>query len=211
MTRRMLIVGVTGGIGAAVRREAERRGWECVGTSRRAGAAECQLDCSDRDGLELALMRLFAAEGPFAAVVYCVGECPVAQLSRLDAATLAATQLVNCDAFILLVKHFARPGVFAKEGAAALAVSSVSAQEGWPGGTAYCASKGALSAACRALSAELAPRNIRVMAIEPRHVRTDMFRRCAGRMGVPESSAMPPEELAKDILGRIEMDPGLSK
>ena len=201
---KMLVVGAAGGIGAAVCAEAARRGWTCVGTSRREGAAAYRLDCADRDGLELALMRLFTAEGPFDAVVYCAGVCPVLPLARLDAAALEAAQAVNCTAFILLMKHFARPGCCAKDGAVALAVSSVSAREGWPGGTAYCASKGALSAACRALDAELKPRKLRVAAVEPGHVLTDMFRHGAGRMGVPASVARPPEELAAEMLDLIE-------
>ena len=205
MTRgKMLIVGATGGIGRAVRAEAERRGWKCVGTSRREGAAEHILDCSDRAGMEQTLMRLFLAEGPFAAVAYCAGVCPVRPLTLLDAAALAETQLVNCDAFILLMRHFSRLGAYAKDGAAALAVSSVSATEGWPGGVAYCASKGALSAACRALDAELAPKGIRVAVLEPGHVLTDMFRKGAGRMGVPESAARTPESLAAEALDVLE-------
>ena len=124
-------------------------------------------------------------------------------LSLLDASCLAETQLVNCDAFVLAVKHFSRPGAFSGDGAVAIAVSSVSAKEGWAGGTAYCASKGALSAACRALDAELSPKGVRVKAVEPGHVLTAMFRKGAGRMGVPDSAAMPPETLAAGILDAI--------
>ena len=88
--------------------------------------------------------------------------------------------------------------------APAVAVSSVSATEGWAGGTAYCASKGALSAACRALDRELAAKKIRVRAIEPNHVLTDMFRKGAGRMGVPESAARSPESLAQEVREMID-------
>ena len=45
---KMLIIGVNGGIGRAVRAEAERRGWSCIGTSRHEGVAEQILDCADR-------------------------------------------------------------------------------------------------------------------------------------------------------------------
>jgi NAD(P)-dependent dehydrogenase (short-subunit alcohol dehydrogenase family) len=79
----------------------------------------------------------------------------------------------------------------------------VSAAEGWPGGVAYCASKGALSAACRALDAELAPRKISVRAIEPRYVKTAMFDRLAGRMGVDPALAVDPDELAAGILEMV--------
>ena len=201
---KMLIIGASGGIGRSLQVAAGKRGWECVGTSRKEGSCEFTLDCADREGLDPALMRLFTAEGPFAAVVYCAGVCPVKPLSMMDVSAMAEVQMVNCDAFVLAVKHFSRPGAFARGGAVALAISSISAREGWPGGTAYCASKGALSAASRALDAELSPKGIRVVAIEPGHVLTDMFRKGAGRMGVPESSAMSPETLAAEILDMIE-------
>lgn len=202
--KKMLIVGATGGIGRAIRAAAEARGWTCVGTGRRAGSSDEVLDCLDADGYELALMRLFTTQGPFQAVVYCAGTCPVVPLARLDAAVLAETQRVNCDAFLLLMKQFARPGAFAKEGAAAVAISSVSATAGWAGGAAYCASKGALSAACRALAVELAPKKIRVFAPEPSYVLTDMFRSGAGRMGVPESAAQDPVAFAAEIVAKLE-------
>ena len=201
--KKMLIVGATGGIGRAIKVAAEAKGWLCVGTSRRDGASDEVLDCLDADGYELSLMRIFTAQGPFDAVVYCAGTCPVMPLSRLDATLLAETQRVNCEAFLLLMKQFARPGAHVKEGATAVAISSVSATEGWAGGVAYCASKGALSAACRALAVELAPKKIRVLAPEPSYVRTDMFRSSAGRMGVPESEACDPAEFAKAVLESI--------
>ncbi|MGN0852029.1 MAG: SDR family NAD(P)-dependent oxidoreductase [Kiritimatiellia bacterium] len=201
--KNMLIVGASGGIGRAIAEAARAEGWTCVGTSRREGAADVVLDCLDADGYELALMRLFTERGPFDAVVYCAGVCPVTPLSRLDAGLLAETRRVNCDAFLLLMKQFARPGAHAKEGAVAVAISSVSATGGWAGGVAYCASKGALSAACRALAVELAPKRIRVLAPEPSHVLTDMFRAGAGRMGVPASAAQTPAAFAGTVMAMI--------
>ena len=119
------------------------------------------------------------------------------------AAAFDDTMRVNCGGFVALMRAFAARGAHVEEGSAAVAVSSVSAREGWAGGAAYCASKGALSAVARALAAELAPKRIRVEAIEPSYVLTDMFRNGAARMGVPESAAVPPETVAADILDRL--------
>ena len=80
----------------------------------------------------------------------------------------------------------------------------MSATEGWAGGAAYCASKGALSALCRALDAELAPKRISVRALEPRYVKTKMFDDCAGRMGVDPSLAMDPADFANKALDTLE-------
>ena len=198
--RRMLVVGASGGIGSAVMSEAAALGWECIGADRHS---EVAIDLSDAAGLEPRLADLFGSRGPFDAVVFAAGVCPVVPLGSVTAESLARTMQVNCMSFVLLVKAYAAHGAGA-DGGAVVAVSSVSAAEGWPGGTAYCASKGALSAACRALDAELAPKGIRVAAIEPRYVLTDMFRKGAGRMGVPESAARSPESLAQEILEMIE-------
>ncbi|MBQ2513872.1 MAG: SDR family oxidoreductase, partial [Bacteroidales bacterium] len=109
----------------------------------------------------------------------------------------------GCTGFVMMMKAFAAQGAHTRR-AAAVAVSSVSAGEGWPGGAAYCAAKGALSAAARALDVELSPKGIRVAALEPRYVLTRMFRGCAGRMGVPEAAAMPPETFAQEVMDRVE-------
>ena len=102
------------------------------------------------------------------------------------------------------MRHLVKTARYSPSGMKVVAISSVSAVEGWPGGAASCASKGALSAVCRALDAELAPRKISVEAPEPRHVRTAMFERCAGRMGTDPSNAQDPEVFARNVLSRLE-------
>lgn len=213
----IFVAGASSGIGRAVAVEASRRGARCVLAARREDELErtrgmmenpsvhavAPVDFADTVSRDVTLMRIFTAEGPFDGVAYTVGACPVLPLARLDPAAFEETMRVNCGGFIALVRAFAARGAYAADGAAALAVSSVSAREGWPGGTAYCASKGALSAAARALAAELAPKRIAVEVIEPSYVLTPMFRNGAARMGVPESAAVPPETVAREICERL--------
>lgn len=210
---KLFITGASSGIGRAVAVEAAKRGARCVLAARRADELEKtrrmmeradeqvvrEVDFADHDGIELELMRIFTEEGPFDGVVYCAGVCPVTPLARLDLAALEETMRVNCGGFVATMRAFAAKGAHAEK-AWSVAVSSVSATTGWAGGTAYCASKGALSAAARALAVELAPKGIKVTAIEPEYVLTDMFRRGAGRMGVPESKAESPETVAARLL-----------
>lgn len=214
---KILIAGATGGIGRAVAAEAARRGYECVLVARDWAAVEAVraalpqpelhktavVDFANVDSLELDLMRIFTAEGPLNAVVYAVGTCPVKPLALLGGSFFEETIRVGCTGFVMMMKAFAAQGAHTRR-AAAVAVSSVSAGEGWPGGAAYCAAKGALSAVARALDAELSPKGIRVAALEPRYVLTRMFRDCAGRMGVPEAAAMPPETFAQEVMDRVE-------
>lgn len=182
---RILVTGTTGGIGGAVREAALSRGWEVAEVN--------------RGGFESPLPT-----GPFDAVVFATGTCPVRPLTMLGDADLVETFAVNCGLFVKLMRRIVADKLNSPSGMKAVAVSSVSAIEGWPGGAAYCASKGALSAVCRALDAELAARGISVKAVEPRYVRTRMFENCAGRMGVDPSLAQDPAELAVEILDLVK-------
>jgi NAD(P)-dependent dehydrogenase (short-subunit alcohol dehydrogenase family) len=179
----ILVTGTTGGIGGAVAAAARAAGHTVVAFDRAD---------FDRDGWD--------GPGDLDAVVFATGCCPVKPLGATDEALFTQTFQVNCALFFRLMRTIVTRRLYASSGMRAVAVSSVSAMEGWPGGAAYCASKGALSALCRALDAELKPRGISVTAIEPRYVKTRMFDSCAGRMGVPAAAARDPADLAADIL-----------
>lgn len=192
----ILVTGTTGGIGGAVARAAREAGHSVVEANRGNFAAQQILpDAAPR----------------FGAVVFATGTCPVMPLSATTDELFMETVRVNCGLFLRLVREIVRRKLYCPEGTKIVAVSSVSATGGWPGGAAYCASKGALSALCRALDAELKPRGISVSALEPRYVATAMFDSCAGRMGVPRSEAMPPEEFAEEILKAIGIEEGKQK
>ena len=61
------------------------------------------------------------------------------------------------------------------KGASIVFISSVSSEMGIPGTLLYASSKGAINSAVRVLASELSPRNIRVNAILPGIVRTEML------------------------------------
>lgn len=188
----MLVTGTTGGIGGAVKAAAIARGHEVVDFNR-----------ADFDALALGPRSPFPG-GPFGALAFCTGTCPVRPAALTSDELLAETLRVNCGLFLSLVRRIVADRLYDPSGFRAVAVSSVSATEGWPGGAAYCASKGALSAMCRALDAELAAKRISVRALEPRHVRTRMFDECAGRMGVDPSLARDPADFAMDVIKEME-------
>jgi len=177
---RILITGTTGGIGSAVLRAARAAGHEVVAVN--------------RGGFDAPL------EGTFDALVFATGVCPVKPFALTTDAEFAETMSVNCGLFVKLMRRIVVERRIGADGLRAVAVSSVSANEGWAGGAAYCASKGALSALCRALDVELRPKGVSVAVFEPRYVRTRMFEACAGRMGVDPSLARDPDEFAKELL-----------
>ena len=188
---RVLVTGTTGGIGSAVKAEALARGHSVVELNR----ADFSKPSKPPNPPKL--------PKPFSALVFCTGTCPVMPLSRTSDALFEETFHTNCTLFLSLMREIVAQKLHDPNGFKAIAISSVSASEGWAGGAAYCASKGALSALCRALDAELKAKNISVKAIEPRYVKTKMFDDCAGRMGVPASLARDPADLAKEVLNEL--------
>jgi NAD(P)-dependent dehydrogenase (short-subunit alcohol dehydrogenase family) len=86
---------------------------------------------------------------------------------------MQAVMKTNYWAFLEMVKHFSKTKY--ASGGSVVAVSSVSARVGWPGGSLYCGSKGALDASMRALALELVPKKIRVNSVVPSNIRTPMF------------------------------------
>ena len=185
---RILITGTTGGIGGAVKRAALA-----------AGHAVIEVNRSEFDALDASLVP----EAPLDALVFATGTCPVKPVGLLADAEFEETFRVNCGLFVKLMRHVVAGKLNNPNGMRVVAISSVSATEGWAGGAAYCASKGALSAVCRALDAELGPKRISVTALEPRYVKTRMFDACAGRMGVDPALARNPDDLAAEILSSL--------
>ena len=189
---KILVTGTTGGIGSAVKRAALAAGHEVVEMNRGGWEAVDSPLTSGKDftsplrGLD--------------AVVFSTGTCPVKPFALTSDTLFEETFRVNCGLCVKLMRQIVAERLYSPTGMKVVAISSVSATEGWAGGAAYCASKGALSAVCRALDAELQPKKISVVALEQRYVKTKMFDACAGRMGVDPALAQSPDALAAEIL-----------
>lgn len=81
---------------------------------------------------------------------------------------------VNFYSFIELVKNFSKRKNN-DNGGSIVAISSISSKVGARGLTAYCASKGALDSAIKPLALELASKNIRINAIAPSMIKTQIY------------------------------------
>ncbi len=80
---------------------------------------------------------------------------------------------VNYFSFMLMVRHFIRKKY--SDGGSIVAVSSVAAVAGWKGVSVYAGTKGALNASVRSLAIELADRGVRVNAVLPSNIKTEML------------------------------------
>jgi NAD(P)-dependent dehydrogenase (short-subunit alcohol dehydrogenase family) len=72
--------------------------------------------------------------------------------------------------------------VLDERGGSVVWISSVYAHVGAPGQIAYCATKGAIGAAARAMALELTPRRVRVNCVSPGLVKTEMTLAAGSRM-----------------------------
>jgi len=126
------------------------------------------------------------------------------------------TMAINLDGTWALCRAAARRMIPRRSGSI-IAIASTAGQRGEPHYSHYAASKGALLAFVKSLAAELAPHGIRVNAVAPGWVLTDMSRaalegpegRAAagkiplGRAGRPEEIAGPVAFLASDLASYV--------
>ncbi|MCQ4347001.1 3-oxoacyl-ACP reductase FabG [Pseudomonas stutzeri] len=126
----------------------------------------------------------------------------LAVLPEEDIVGVIQTNLVGT----LLCCQQALPGMLRRRSGSIVNLSSVAAQRPGKGQSNYAAAKGGVEALTRALAVELAPRNIRVNAIAPGIVRTEMSEALIGSMAEAIRERLlikryaEPEEIAEAVL-----------
>jgi len=189
--RRVLVTGASSGIGRACAILAAELGASVVLTGRRSDALdETWRRMENRDAHIIVpgdiaspefIKELADSAGKMDGLVHAAGVCPAVPVGMIDSVALLESIKINYFAFMELMKIYSRQK-YANEGFSAVAISSVSSEVGWAGGALYSGSKGALSAAVRALALELAPKHKRVNAVCPSNIKTPMFDQLAGDM-----------------------------
>lgn len=203
-----LVTGGSRGIGRAVALELARRGLDvaiihrantqaaneavtAIAAHRVAGAA-FMADVTDAAAVTRAVVDATHTLGPIDVLVTCAGITRDTLLGASTPADFEAVLAANLAGTVNVCREVARRMIPRRTGSI-VTLSSVAAQRPGRGQSNYAASKGAIEAFTRALAVELAPRNIRVNAVAPGVIATDM---------TAELRALAPDELHRRILMR---------
>ena len=128
-----------------------------------------------------------------------------APLAELDGVEFRRIMDTNVFGAMMAAQAAARHFMAAGKGGNIINIASTAGQRGFAGGTAYAATKFALSAMTECWRAELRPYNIRVMQVNPSEVVTD-FQARMGRQQQVNESKLRATEIAHAIKAMLEMD-----
>ncbi len=210
--RVFLLLGGTGGIGKALVDPLVKAGARVIVASRhperlehREGVSPVHLDLAASD-LDQQLVRLNEAYPDIDGVIHCAGQNRFASLGNTAVSELDAQITVNLRSAMLLARHFAPRFEQAGQGAL-IFVGSTFGSIGFPGYTAYCASKFGLRGFTEALRRELADTPIQVVYVAPRATATDMNPESVNELNRALGNTMDaPEAVAAQILAAMEND-----
>lgn len=131
-------------------------------------------DLSQLDKIGDFVKGIVSESGPLDGFVHCVGIRCRRPINILTPDVLQQVMNVNFISFMEVVRNIMKKGNFNPE-LSVVAISSISAKTGGPGVSGYAASKAAIEGAIRCLSRELAPKGVRLNAIQPGQTHTPAY------------------------------------
>jgi NAD(P)-dependent dehydrogenase (short-subunit alcohol dehydrogenase family) len=199
----IVVSGASSGIGRAIALRLARQGAGLVlvgrnrdrleETAKFAAAHACkivQLDLTDVSEIMPAVKESASTLGRLYGLCHAAGAVETLPLSATSPEKLQAMMQVNYVAGLELARSVTRRDLLSEEGGSVLFVSSIYGLIGKPGQIAYSGSKGALTAAARAMAIELARRNVRVNVLSPGMVRTEMTERALAGLSTQQVQAL---------------------
>ncbi len=211
LNRTFLLLGGTGGIGGALIEPLLDAGATIVVASRRASVSEregvkaAQLDLAAAD-LGQQLERLTEQYPDIDGVIHCAGQNRFAAIEHLSSNDIDSQLAVNLRSPMLVARHFVPR--FREAGTGALVfVGSTFGSIGFPGYTAYCASKFGLRGFSEALRRELADTPVQVVYVAPRATSTAMNPKAVNALNKALGNHMDePAVVAAQIIRAMDRD-----
>lgn len=222
----IFITGATRGIGLATAIEAAKQGWTMILNGRSEQKLEeikgqllvyneniytLNYDVTNLDEIKKAFIWIKKHIGKIDSLVNNAGVLDDALLGMINSDQVTKTLAINTEAVIYHMQYASRLMLKQKSGSI-VNVSSIIGRVGNAGQTVYGASKAAVIGATLSSAKELAPYNIRVNAVAPGFIETDMAKQLSeekfverlsdikmGRIGRPDEVANAILFLASDL------------
>lgn len=208
--RRVLVTGASGGVGRALCELFRAEGARVIGVDVVPGEGIVEANLADPESINRLVAHTLTELGGLDVLCNVAGIQAHARIESLSVDLLRKHLDVNVMGPILLTQGFV-PALTESQGNV-VTVASISAMMGQPYNTAYCASKGGVLLAMRALAIELADRMIRVNCVSPGGIDTPMINDAAHSLPedanwdlVAKSQSvipgfMPPADIAEAIM-----------
>jgi uncharacterized protein len=209
-----VVTGGSSGIGAATARLLTERGWRCILLARGAerlervagelGAEAEVCDVSDREQVEAAAARIGERHRALHLLVSSAGIPGGGRFLDLPPERIEQVTATNYLGGVWALRAFL-PLLEAGAPSDVVNVASIAGVYAVGGSSGpYAASKHAQLAFSRGIAGELAPRGIRVHAVNPGPVRTDGFPQNRLKGTRFDRFVLPPERVAEAILRAVE-------
>lgn len=176
--RVVLVSGASRGIGLAIAQGIQEAGAQVLGFARSAAPANVSFDykfCDITDGaaFDRLVNQAHADHGRIDGYLHVAGVTNPSKETTQNDEAFSATIDVNLSSAYRCCRSVGKVMAVQKSGSIAV-VTSIGALQGFPGNPAYVASKGGLRMLSKALALDWGGLNIRVNALAPGYIETDM-------------------------------------
>lgn len=211
----ILVTGASLGIGLATAKMLKAKDAKVIITGRNKerlekAAAENDLipiasDVSNEEDVIKLFEEIVTKYGTLDVLVNNAGFGTFEKLENIEADKFNSILQTNVIGAALAAREASK--IFVKNNSGAIInIASTAATKGFPGGTAYVASKFALRGMTECWRAELRPHNVRVILINPSEVQTEFFVNAGGERRDYNPTKLMGEDIAHAVVSSLEMN-----
>jgi len=209
-----LVTGGSSGIGLETARQLRARGAQVAICGRDAtklneaaesiGALAIHCDVANEDDVVKMVRQVIETFGSYDILINNAGFGFFAPLTEMDLATMQFVFATNVFGAMLVARESAKHFVTQSRGNI-INIASTAGQRGFANGTAYAASKFALTGMTECWRAELRKHNIRVMQINPSEVQTEFVAASGRPLREFSERKLVSNDIAQMIVAMLEM------